>query len=154
MTKQNSAADILKADGVGGAKWLAARPGEHFCIRVPAAATNGAYSVTEFLADPGDSTPLHVHEKEDEYVLVLDGTARIVLGDKTIEATTGQTVEMKRGIPHAWGNPTEKPIRLLITATPGGCEEALVIIARGGEIDLPALAARFHVTPLGPPILG
>jgi len=154
LTNQSSTVDILETAGTEGAEWLTARPGERFCVRVPAAATDGAYSVVEIVADPGDSTPLHVHEREDEYLLVLEGTARLVLGEETIEATAGQTVEMKRGIPHAWGNPTEKPIRLLITATPGGCEEALVIIARGGEIDLPALAARFHVTPLGPPILG
>jgi quercetin dioxygenase-like cupin family protein len=154
LTSKNVAIDISEKSGTNGAEWLSARPDEHFCIRVSATATNGAYSVVEIVAGPGDSTPLHVHEREDEYVLVLEGTARIVLGEKTLEATAGETVEMKRGIPHAWGNPTEEPIRLLITATPGGCEEALVIISQGGEIDLPALAARFHVTPLGPPILG
>ena len=152
MTKKN--VDVSEMDSSNGAEWLTARPGERFCIRVPATATDGAYSVVEIVASPGDSTPLHVHEKEDEYVLVLEGTARIVLGEKTLEATAGETVEMKRGIPHAWGNPTEEPTRLLITATPGGCEEALVIISKGGEIDFPALTARFQVTPLGPPILG
>ncbi|WP_263383660.1 cupin domain-containing protein [Granulicella arctica] len=135
------------------AKWLTARPGERFCVRVPAASTDGAYSVVEIVADPGDSTPLHVHEREDEYLLVLEGSARVVLGETTLEATAGQTVEMKRGIPHAWGNASDKPVRLLFTATPGGCEEALVIIAKGGDIDFAALTARFHVTPLGPPIL-
>lgn len=150
MTKQENTADTQET----GSKWLTTRPGEHVCIRVPAAATHGAYSVTEIIGDPGDSTPLHVHEKEDEYLLVLEGTARIVLGEQTIEVTAGQTVEMKRGIPHAWGNPSDKPARLLGILTPGGSEEALVIIAQGGEIDLPALAARFHVTVLGPPILG
>jgi quercetin dioxygenase-like cupin family protein len=148
LTNQENAANLDEA------KWLTARPGERFCVRVPAAATDGAYSIVEIVADPGDSTPLHVHEKEDEYLLVLEGSARVVLGEQTIEATAGQTVEMKRGIPHAWGNPSDKPVRLLFTATPGGCEEALVIIAQGGEIDLPALAARFRVTHLGPPILG
>jgi hypothetical protein len=43
---------------------------------------------------------------------------------------------------------------VLVTATPGGWEEALGITSRGGEIDLPALAAQFGVTVLGPPILG
>jgi hypothetical protein len=32
-----------------------------------------------------------------------------------------------------WGNPTEAPIRLAITATPGGCEEALRLIATSGD---------------------
>jgi quercetin dioxygenase-like cupin family protein len=153
LTEKNVAIDVSAKDGNNGAEWLTARPGEHFCVRVPAKATDGAYSVTEIVADPGDSTPLHVHSKEDEYVLVLEGTARIVLGQKRLDATAGETVELKRGIPHAWGNATKEPIRLLITATPGGCEEALVFISRGGKIDLPTLAAQFGVTPLGPPIL-
>ena len=110
--------------------------------------------MVEIISEPGDSTPLHVHEKEDEYLLVLEGTARVVLGEETIEATAGQTLELKRGIPHAWGNPTDKPIRLLFTVTPGGCEQALVLIAQGGEVDLAAIAAQSGVTILGPPILG
>jgi len=61
---------------------------------------------------------------------------------------------LKRAIPHGFGNPKEEPIRVLVTATPGGWEEALRIISRGGEIDLPALPAQFGVTVLGPPILG
>jgi mannose-6-phosphate isomerase-like protein (cupin superfamily) len=154
LTKQNVVVANPETGKTDGAQWLTARPGERFCIRVPAAATNGAYSVTEIVSSPGDSTSLHRHEREDEYVLVLEGTVRIVLGDKVLDATAGQTVEMKRGIAHGWGNPTEKPLRLLITATPGGCEEALVIISKGGEIDFSALTARFHVTQLGPPILG
>jgi quercetin dioxygenase-like cupin family protein len=154
LTKQDHGVGLLETVVAQGGEWLTARPGEHFCVRVPPTATGGAYSVVEFIADPGDSTPLHVHSKEDEYLLVLEGTARVVLGDKTIEATAGQTLEMKRGIPHAWGNPGDKPIRLLFTAAPGGCEQALVTIAKGGEIDLPALAAQYGVTPLGPPILG
>ena len=133
---------------------MTARPGERFRVPVFATATGGAYSVVEIISEPGDSTPLHVHAKEDEYLLVLEGTARVVLGEETIEATTGQTLELKRGIPHAWGNPSDKPIRLLFTVTPGGCEEALVLIAKGGEIDLAAIAAQSGVTILGPPILG
>ena len=154
MTNEHVAIGIPETVGSDTGEWLTARPGERFCVRVSAAETNGAYSVVEIVASPGDSTPLHVHLKEDEYALVLEGTARIVVGEKTLEATAGQSVEMKRGIPHAWGNPTEKALRLLITATPGGCEEALVIISKGGEIDFPRLAARFEITPLGPPILG
>jgi len=57
-------------------EWLQSRPGERFSIRVPASATNGSYSVTEILSSPGDSTPVHLHENEDEHILVVEGTAR------------------------------------------------------------------------------
>ena len=55
--------------------WLATRPGEHCLIRVFAKDTQGLYSVVEILSDPGDGTPLHVHEREDEHIAVLEGTA-------------------------------------------------------------------------------
>jgi len=135
--------------------WLEARSGERFLIRIPASATNGSYSVTEIVASPGDSTPVHVHQKEDEYLLVVEGTARLLYGEKTFDAAAGTMVSLPRGIPHAWGNPTGKPIRLMITATPGGCEEALRLIATtGDQLDLRAIAERFAVTPVGPPLLG
>ena len=113
-------------------EWLQSRPGERFSIRIPASATNGNYSVTEILSSPGDSTPVHLHENEDEHILVVEGTARVLYGDKTFDATAGTMISLARGIPHAWGNPTDTPIRLMITARPGGVEEVLRLIATSG----------------------
>lgn len=70
-----------------------------------------------------------------EYAIVLEGVAQIAYGTQVIHAETGTSISLKRGIPHGWGNPTDKPIRLLMIASPGGCEEALRIIARGGLTD-------------------
>jgi quercetin dioxygenase-like cupin family protein len=136
-------------------EWLQSRPGERFSIRIPASATNGSYSVTEILASPGDSTPVHLHENEDEHILVLEGTARVLFGDKTLDAPAGTMVSLARRIPHAWGNPTDTQIRLMITATPGGVEEVLRLIATsGGQLDLLALADKYAVRLIGPPLLG
>ena len=135
-------------------EWLQSRPGEHFSIRIPAAATNGSYSVTEILSSPGDSTPVHLHENEDEHILVVEGTARVLYGDKTFDATAGTMVSLARGIPHAWGNPTDARIRLMITAVPGGVEEVLRLIATSGDqLDLLALANKYAVRLIGPPLL-
>lgn len=136
-------------------EWLTARPGERFCIRVPGAATGSAYGVTEIVANPGDSTPIHLHEKEDEYFLILEGTVRLLYGEKTFDAEPGTIVTCLRGIAHAWGNATDKPIRLLAITTPGGCEEALRMIAKGDDkVDVMAIAERFSIRVLGPPLLG
>jgi mannose-6-phosphate isomerase-like protein (cupin superfamily) len=136
-------------------EWLQARPGEYFLIRIPSSATNGSYSVTEIVSSPGDSTPVHLHEKEDEHILVVEGTARILYGDKTFDAAAGTMVSLARAVPHAWGNPTKAPIRLAITATPGGCEEALRLIATSrDQLDLRAIAEKFAVRQIGPPLLG
>ena len=145
--------DIIGIELAG--EWLQSRPGERFSIRIPASATNGSYSVTEILASPGNSTPIHLHENEDEHLLVVEGTARVLCGDKTFDATVGTMVSLARGIPHAWGNPTDTPIRLMITALPGGVEEVLRLIAtRGEQLDLLALSNKYAVRIIGPPLLG
>ena len=132
------------------ANWLRTRPGERCLIRVPAADTNGAYSFVEIVSEPGDGTPLHVHQHEDEYLFVLEGTARLVVGDRIFDAEAGTMVALPKNIPHAWGNRSDSPLRIVGIAYPGGVEEALRIIAGGGLIDVPALATRFGVIALGP----
>src|SRR5258708_17626259 len=94
-------------------EWLQTRPGERCLIRISAAETNGAYSVVEIVADAVDSTPIHVHQNEDEHFLILEGTAHIAYGDKTFDAAAGTSVTLLRGIPHAWGNPSASPLRML-----------------------------------------
>ncbi len=134
-------------------RWLPTRPGERCLIRVGAEETNGAYSVVEIVASPGYSTSMHLHRNEDEHVLVLEGKARIACGDETIEAAAGEAVSLPRNVPHAWGNPSNSPLRILVTTTPGGLEEILRLMARGGGVDGPALAEKFGVRPVGPALL-
>src|SRR6266404_9613071 len=66
---------------------------------------------------------------------------RVLYGDKTFDATAGTVVSLAWGIPHAWGNPTDTPLRMVITSTPGGVEEVLRLIATSvDQLDLAALA--------------
>ena len=83
-------------------KWLETRPGERCLIRVPAADTNGTYSLTEIVSSPGDGTSLNIHQNEDEHLFVLEGTARIACGDKIFDAEAGKIVVLPKKIPHAW----------------------------------------------------
>ncbi len=146
--------DTSAAGSVNLGMWLGTRPGERCLIRVAAAETSGAYSVVEIVSQPGDSTPIHVHQNEDEHFLILEGTARVARGGETFDAPAGATVALSRGIPHAWGNATDSPLRMLATCWPGGVEAILPVIARGGDIDMDALAAEFGVRVVGPPLLG
>ena len=81
--------------------WLHVTPGERFRIRVPSAQTLGAYSVIEIVAHPGNGVPLHIHNKEDEHFIVLEGTLDIANGDRRWDATAGTSVTVMRGVPHA-----------------------------------------------------
>ena len=132
------------------ANWLQTRPGEFCLIRVPAAHTNGAYSFVEIVSLHGDGTPLHVHQNEDEYLFVVEGTARFALGDKQFDAAAGTMVTLPKNVPHAWGNRSSSKLRIAGICCPGGAEDAMRIIAEGNVTDLPALAAKFGVTVVGP----
>ena len=146
---QSGSQDFLP-DRNDSEEWLRTRSGEHCLIRLSAADTNGVYSLVEIISSPGDGTPLHVHENEDEHIIVLEGTARIAYGDKVFDAEAGKAVTLLRKIPHAWGNRSNSQLRIAVVAFPGGVEEILRLIARSDEADLPALAERFGVRPVGP----
>jgi mannose-6-phosphate isomerase-like protein (cupin superfamily) len=132
-------------------QWLQTRPGECCLIRISAADTNGAYSVVEIVSHPGDGTPMHVHQNEDEHFVILEGTARIASGDKIFDAAAGTAITLSKGVPHAWGNLSNTPLRMVVIASPGGCEEILRLIAKGGDIDdIMALSEKFGVRNVGP----
>jgi mannose-6-phosphate isomerase-like protein (cupin superfamily) len=131
-------------------EWLETRPGEHCLIRVSAKETHGLYSLVEILSDPGDGTPMHVHEREDEHMAVLEGTARVAYGDKVFDSQAGDVVTLRKKIPHAWGNRSSAPLRIAFLVTPGGCEEVMDLIAKDGPADIPPLAERFHIRVIGP----
>src|SRR5258708_22599064 len=105
---------------------------------------------SKLFSSPGDSTPMHIHRNEDEHLLVLEGTAHIALGDKTFDAAAGTAIFLPRNVPHAWGNASNSPLRILGVCTPGGVEEGLRVIARGADVDLVALAEKFGVQVVGP----
>jgi quercetin dioxygenase-like cupin family protein len=130
--------------------WLATRPGEHCLIRVSAKDTQGLYSVVEIVSDPGDGAPMHIHEREDEYIVVLEGTARIAYGDKVFDSHAGDVVTFRKGIPHAWGNRSSAPLRMAVLACPGGIEAILELIVNAKPADIPALAETFRVRNVGP----
>ena len=131
-------------------EWFETRPGEHCLIRVSAKDTRGLYSLVEIVSDPGDGTPLHIHEKEDEHIAVLEGTVRIAYGDKVFDCHAGDVVTLRKGIPHAWGNRSSAPLRMAVLACPGGIEAILELIVNAKPADIPALAETFRVRNVGP----
>src|SRR4051812_42141635 len=97
-------------------------------------------------------SPMHTHQDEDEYSVVLEGVIGVQVGDLVTEAEVGDVVCKPRGVPHAFWNPSEKPARLLEVITPGGFAgyfAELQAVLRDGMPDPAALAEltdRFHLT--------
>jgi quercetin dioxygenase-like cupin family protein len=81
--------------------------------------TEGALSVWESTAAPGEGPPLHRHTDEDELMYVLDGTVRFRLAEDEHVAAAGSLVFIPRGLPHTWQNAGDQPARILFLFTPG-----------------------------------
>lgn len=116
---------IIVAKDHGTRLWVL---GMLLTLKADSRMTDGAYAVYENVVPPGRGVPLHVHTREDETLYLLDGDLQVVLGEKTQVATTGDFVNMPRGIPHRFQNIGNRAARLLLSFTPGGLEQMFVEI--------------------------
>lgn len=114
--------------------------------------TGGAFYLFEFWFDPESGNSLHVHEREDETVYVLEGAIRIRVGDQTLETTAGGVAHLPRAIPHALYNPLSTASRYLALAIPGGMEDFFDEMAAArdaGTLDRPthrAISLKYGIT--------
>ncbi len=95
---------------------------------------------------PTCSPPLHLHTREDEYSLVLEGRLGALLGGDEVYAEEGDFLAKPRGEWHTFWNPGDTTLRLLEIITPGGLEELFKTSATPTTYDpgaLPALAAEY-----------
>jgi quercetin dioxygenase-like cupin family protein len=90
-------------------------------IKLTAAESGGALGVWEFDAALGAATPVHVHRREDEHFVVVEGSARFLVGDQRIDAGPGDYVFLPRDVPHAYLITSERA-RVIGMVTPGGME--------------------------------
>jgi quercetin dioxygenase-like cupin family protein len=95
--------------------------GDVLRLLVSAEQTRGVVSVIEGVAR-GGGPPLHVHDNEDEVVLVVAGRLAYRVGDSEGEIEPGGLLWMPRQIPHAIANLSAAACRFLTIAMPGGIE--------------------------------
>ena len=91
--------------------------------KLTSAETGGAYSLFEVEFEPESGTLLHVHRYEDEIVYVLRGEIEIRLATQRLHAVKGGVAYLPKNIPHAFYNPLKTPLKVLVTAIPGGLED-------------------------------
>ncbi|NEH82993.1 cupin domain-containing protein [Rhizobium leguminosarum] len=112
-------------------------------IRIPGEASGAAMSIMEVILRPGDGTPLHLHEREDETFRVLSGTVGFWCGDNHQRLATDGIVFLPRGIPHRIENVGNDEARVMVILTPGGFEQFFVEIASDSDEAPETIAERF-----------
>jgi quercetin dioxygenase-like cupin family protein len=110
---------LIAADSEGEALWYG---GTLVVLRATFEQTGGNFAMIEIVGGKGSSTPLHVHEREDEIIRVLEGEIEAVTGDARSAGGPGLVVLSPRGVAHAF-RVTSNQARLLFVFTPGSDSE-------------------------------
>jgi len=90
-------------------------------IKLTAEQTNGGLTVVELTIPPERMCPPHVHHREEETFLVLEGSVTYQIGEQEIEAGAGDFVLGPRDVPHRFKTGPDGA-RVLFLLTPSGLE--------------------------------
>ncbi|QUQ67566.1 cupin domain-containing protein [Kutzneria sp. CA-103260] len=97
-------------------------------VRVTAGDTDGALSVVEQRARRGYATPPHVHSREDETLVVLDGELEYTVGERSGVLRAGESAFLPRHQAHRFEVISERAHYLMLI-TPGGFEEMFQVVS-------------------------
>ncbi len=84
--------------------------------------TDGKYATFEAFVPPGSGPPPHIHSREEESFLVLEGEVTFQLGEDRFVAGKGTFLNLPVGSLHCFKNESDKTARLLISIAPAGME--------------------------------
>ncbi len=136
-----------------------------FEFLVPSHATGGTLSVFRATLAEGFSPPLHVHTREDEVFVVLEGDVCFELDGRRLLAGPGTSIFMPRGVPHTFR--IQSPFAVMLgVISPGAFEqlfrtlsipaaERALPVPGTVPLDIPAVMAeqeRLGTTVVGPPM--
>ena len=158
---QGSGAYALGPDD-GEALWFNGALG---LLRATADQTDGRFAAFELRLRKGFASPVHSHENEDEFFLILSGEVRLQHGDEIVEGVAGSFAYTPRGVAHAFHCDSDEA-RLLLFFGPAGVEGFFREIATPARqftyppSDEPRptpeqaveIMKKYGQTPLGPPL--
>ncbi len=84
--------------------------------------TRGAFALWLDTPLPGYSPPLHIHHREDEAFVILEGEFVFRGTDGELEAGPGAFVYVPRGTPHTFKNVGAEPGKMVVVTVPAGIE--------------------------------
>lgn len=113
---------------------LAYTGGHELAVILDAAVTGGQLTVIDTHTRRGDASPVHVHSRDDEAFLLLDGQMTVWVGEERHQLRPGGIAFLPRDIPHAVRYDIAS--RALVLSTPAGFQEGVFRTA-GWDLSLP-----------------
>ena len=100
-------------------------------VRIKVSKADGG-SIAMIVQDmsPGTSVPMHLHEREDEIILIQSGTGVAILGERETPVTAGSVVWVPKGTWHAGRNTGTTTLKWTGIYAPAGFEGYFKEISR------------------------
>jgi mannose-6-phosphate isomerase-like protein (cupin superfamily) len=133
-------------------EWRQITPGERARFHASSAQTMGAFAIIELMVEPGNGVPMHVHGKEDEHFIVLEGKLQMAVGARRLDVVTGESITVGMGVAHAWCNASKAPVHMLAVFSPGGIEKMFRELEGVDPAEIEAIANRYGTRLIGPPL--
>jgi quercetin dioxygenase-like cupin family protein len=111
--------------------------------------TSGAFSMTDCLAKLGNEPPAHVHDREDKFFYVLEGSIDAYVGKEVFPAGPNEGVYFPRSVPHTF-KIRAPHLRTLILMSPDGFEAYFRDMSEpAGSLNLPERAVNYEAVDMG-----
>lgn len=98
-------------------------PGVGVAFKLLGEDTGGALSIVEHPFEVGALVPPHVHTREDEFSIVLEGEIGFRSEDQEVVLSAGGYIVKPRGEVHAMWNAGSTPARMIEVISPAGFEQ-------------------------------
>ncbi|WP_159946622.1 cupin domain-containing protein [Rhizobium sp. 18065] len=126
-----------------------------FDCKVSARDTQGNLCIIDTFRDRAGGPPLHYHELQDEWFMVLEGEFLFQLGDRLLRASPGDSLFGPRMVPHTFRNLTDQA-RMLLVFQPAleieGFFNAGVALHQVQTPMFDSLSLAHHIYNVGPPL--
>ena len=139
MSAGTVAATTVKVVQPGEGRRGELMPGVGVIFKIDGADSGGALAVVEHPFEVGGIVPPHVHHREDEFSIVLEGEIGFRSEDKEIVLGPGGYIVKPRGEVHAMWNAGRTPARMIEIISPAGFEElfrTVVGLTERGEAEM------------------
>ena len=93
--------------------------------------TGGNLALGLCTTEPGNGPPPHVHHKEDELFIIVEGTMSFWTNNQWRDVGPGGVVFLPRDVPHTFKNRSGSTVRMWVLTAPSGFE---VFFSRCAEI--------------------
>jgi len=101
-------------------------------VRVPGGATDGRLAIVEMVGPRGHMPPLHIHHREDEAFVVLEGELTVYVGNDTTSLPAGELAFAPKEVPHTF-RVESGTARWLAVVSPAGFDRFVTAVGQPAE---------------------